>query len=198
MTQKLKYDLIYNLYMEKRDRLVIAILTGLLLISFFLDNLVRDFQATLNITSALYEFFFSLKFMGLILLGTLIYFYQTERKIVLPSILSIIIGVGSSIVLKLIISRPRYFIEKFYSFGIPNFSFPSSHSALAFSILPFIINKKYLNYTWVIYAILVMVSRILLKQHYLSDTLGGALLGYGVGMILLYLFNRKDLNIKRK
>ena len=57
------------------------------------------------------------------------------------------------------------------------FSFPSRHAAIALAVIPFMLKEKGLVFWWIA-GILIGLSRLLLGAHYLSDVLGGALIGY--------------------
>lgn len=62
------------------------------------------------------------------------------------------------------------------------FSFPSGHSTAVFSVYPFFKEnfKKYSSY-WLVFAILILMTRLYLGVHHLSDVIGGALVGLIVG-----------------
>lgn len=82
------------------------------------------------------------------------------------------------------------------------YSFPSAHSATAFSALP-VMDKvfKKLSYAWIAIAILISFSRIYLGVHYLSDVIFGGTLGFCFGWLFLELKNRnwfKKINILDK
>ena len=117
-----------------------------------------------------------------------------SKKLVLAAWLSPIIAFAINIPIKLIFARPRPdLLQKFYPLNIPNYSFPSSHAAVFFSLLPLLIARtKKLRYVWLVYAILIAISRILLKQHYFSDVVAGALLGYSIGILILYALNKTN------
>jgi len=57
---------------------------------------------------------------------------------------------------------------------------------MSFAILPLLFKEtKTAKWYWLGYAVLVALSRVVLQQHYLSDVVGGALLGYGIGVLYL-------------
>ena len=72
------------------------------------------------------------------------------------------------------------------------YSFPSAHSATAFSALP-VMDKvfKKLIYAWIAVAVLISFSRLYLGVHYLSDVIFGGMLGFCSGWLFLELKNRK-------
>lgn len=79
---------------------------------------------------------------------------------------------------------PRYYIWE-------DFSYPSGHAARAMflaTMLFFTIKKR----TWatlslVLFVILISISRIYLGHHWLSDVMGGLILGSGSGLLTMTL-----------
>ena len=71
-------------------------------------------------------------------------------------------------------------------------SFPSGHSSLAFAGLlggAYLINKKSIYIIFTLIAILIVISRILSGQHYLSDVLVGSYIG-----IFCFLWSKSVIN----
>jgi len=67
-------------------------------------------------------------------------------------------------------------------------SFPSGHATAVFTAIPII--KKLapsLKYFWLIFAILVIISRLYLGIHYISDLVAGSLIGYGISSLFIYI-----------
>jgi undecaprenyl-diphosphatase len=71
------------------------------------------------------------------------------------------------------------------------FSFPSQHSAVFATIATciFFLNKKW-GIFFIIVAILVGLSRIVIGVHYPMDILGGFLVGLLVGLFFIKIFKR--------
>jgi undecaprenyl-diphosphatase len=73
-------------------------------------------------------------------------------------------------------------------------SFPSGHVANAATlavVLIILLQRRWVWIVGIIYTILMMMSRTYLGAHWLSDTIGGALVGVGVAVILWAPFARK-------
>jgi undecaprenyl-diphosphatase len=98
-----------------------------------------------------------------------------------------------SFIFKMITLRPRPFklLSEPSIVATSLSSFPSGHAMTLFSILP-ILEREFPRQKilfWTI-AILVALSRLYLKVHYLSDVVAGAFIGYVSGLALLY-FSQK-------
>ena len=108
------------------------------------------------------------------------------REWILPLWLSIIATSVVTVVIKVMISRPRPFESltfplipgAHYTFGAWNTAFPSLHTAAVFSLVP-ILDKEFpkIKWFWIILAVLVSLSRVYMGVHYLSDVIAGAFIG---------------------
>ena len=79
-------------------------------------------------------------------------------------------------------------------------TFPSGHSTTAFGLyamLAFFCNKNSLKFIFAIVAILAAFSRVYLSQHFVRDTVVGAVVGVSVALLVFYFLN-KFLNDKPK
>ena len=67
-----------------------------------------------------------------------------------------------------------------------DFSFPSLHTMLAFSVVPFLDEEfPRFKYVWIALAVIIGFSRIYLGFHFASDVIAGGLLGYIIGVIII-------------
>lgn len=183
----------------KRKWLYIVILVSILL-SFLYDkrialliihnrvNLVDGFMIWLtNLLTTITIF---------LLMTTLFLWEEKKREWIIPLWLSIGITAAVTIFIKIIVSRARPFEALMlpliqgakYTFAAWNTSFPSLHTAAAFSLVP-ILDKEFpkLKWFWVILALLIAFSRLYIGVHYLSDVLAGCLIGLLIGFGVLHL-----------
>lgn len=88
-------------------------------------------------------------------------------------------------------NRPQQSIPGFESVIQPSdqFSFPSGHTSAAFLMMG-IISTFYpgLSIYLLIWAVWVGISRVMLGVHFPTDSAAGALLGYSISQLCLYLF----------
>jgi membrane-associated phospholipid phosphatase len=95
------------------------------------------------------------------------------------------IAAGTTYLMKETIKRPRPYVTDssiFTIVGDPNYSFPSGHvSVVAASATSLIISAKkwYVTVPAIAWVGCVGYSRIYMGEHYLSDVIGGAIVGAG-------------------
>ncbi len=180
------------------DTLVLIIGVLLFLVSYKFDSQINllfknlkfpIFDAVLGIITN-----FGFVVLVIVLIPCLV-IYKKNKKLVYLLWLTFIASFVLSFVIKLIVLRQRP-VEAFtYPFThIINYSFPSMHSMVVFSLLPALI--RYLpkqKSFWAGFAFLVAFSRIYFGFHFLSDVVFGILLGYLVGDYLLNLYDRQKL-----
>ena len=146
------------------------------------------------------SFICSPKFM--IVLNVLLFIFIIVKKkyklsiIVLSSISSVIFNNLVKIIIRR--ERPDYLrmvMEKSYSF-------PSGHSMISvlfFGSIIYLVNKynvkhkKLITFSLSTFILLVGISRIYLGVHYLTDVVGGYLLGIVVLFFIIHILERKKL-----
>lgn len=189
--------------MKKREItvLIIGIVFGV--VAFFYDSIIANWIVSLRNTSL--DMFFSI-FRPSIVFGllaviafVLISIRGIKKRYDLSLILSAIVAIVISFAIKFIVARSRPFgLEKTLPLiGLNDYSFPSTNSAMAFSILPSI-NKELgkEKYFWWVLAVLMVGSRLYFGIHYLSDIIFGSLLGYLIGIWMIKLETKYKLKQK--
>lgn len=117
---------------------------------------------------------------------------------ILPIFLALILTVITTTAIKDVVheDRPCHVIQEVkFPYCKHSSSFPSRHTAIAFTALPFLALRlrKYFVIL-LIYASLVGIGMIYLGQHYPHDVLAGFIIGFGIG----YLFFLKNEWISEK
>jgi undecaprenyl-diphosphatase len=161
------------------------------IISFFYDSSVNSFFKSVQNPwlTGFFKIFDSMILM-LVVYAILIFLIwkKTQFKWSIPFGITLILTIVISSLIKLLVmrNRPDGLIEMIPLLNLIDYSFPSNHTSVIFSTLP-ILEKgfKKLKYIWIVFAILMAVSRLYLGVHYLSDVIFGGILGYLVGLSVL-------------
>lgn len=198
---------------KKREiRLIVfsIILIILIALSIIFDvaivKSIEDYRSSILDYVFLSVTFASNAFIIFFFLTTLFLWNENKRRWVIPLWLSAVFSVIISFLLKIIVQRQRPFESGIVSVltilfneiktGLNswNFSFPSFQAVLVFSAIP-ILDKEFkkFKYVWIIFAMLVAFSRVYFGVHYLSDVLTGALIGYGIGYLMVLLEEKYKL-----
>lgn len=168
--------------MNDKTVLLAAIVLGLL--SFLLDSKILSAATAIQhpYISYIMEWFSDLSSLISVMavLASLFMWEERKKKWILVVWLSLIASFAVSIVMKLAVARPRPGLYE--SLLLSQYSFPSLHAALAFSLVP-VLDKEFpkLKWFWMAFAFLVAASRLYLKAHYLSDVVWGVIIGYAIG-----------------
>ena len=106
--------------------------------------------------------------------------------------LSVFLAWLSSILLKIIFHSPRPFIE--FPNIIPlfrptDYAFPSGHSTFFMAVaVAILLYHKKIGYIFIIFAILIGVSRVIAGVHFPVDIIGGYILGFLISYFLIKSF----------
>jgi len=130
----------------------------------------------------------------LVIVASLFLWEEHKAKWMGPLGLSFGVSVLLCFIIKMIVRRARPFglVQAIPILGLTDYSFPSSHSAAAFSVVP-VLDKEYppLKWFWIAFAAIVAISRVYLGVHYFSDIVFGSVLGFLVGIVFLRLEIKK-------
>lgn len=190
----------------KIKKFVVGFVLGFaLLVSFYFDkDIVKFFSFFRN--GFLDNFFFIITLVSsevvvFFVLTSLFLWREKKRRWLIPLWASLGITAFVSFILKITVQRNRPFqldlvslIPRLQeaSFSTWNWSFLSFQTALGFCAIP-ILSEQFpkLKKFWIIFAILIGVSRIYFGLHFASDVIAGGILGYLIGIIILKLEKEK-------
>ena len=156
-------------------------------------------SAAMNIVANFITFFGGSEFvMPMAVLGLVLSFFKKTRKFGMAVLFAVLVGtLLTNVIFKPMFDRPRpyvYYAENplfmsWYEFAGAHVesdkSFPSGHTTAAFEIgvaLFLVLNKKY-SWIFPVFSVLVGLSRIYLMVHYVTDVLGGVLIGTFAGIM---------------
>ena len=167
-----------------------------LLISIRSDNLTKVMTVITNIARA----------YSLIAISILLLFVIKDKKTPIKIIINLIAVFLVSQVFKFIFRRARP--DSLALVPASGYSYPSGHTMVSTAYFVFIvyllckkINNKLVKTLLIVFStimiLLIGFSRVYLGVHYLSDVLGGFILGIGYLMLFLHIFT-KDVDKKWK
>ncbi len=129
----------------------------------------------------------------LLLLAIFFLFFKKNRiKWILSILFSLFFSLFLVFLLKNLFRIPRPLVEAIIV--ETGYAFPSGHATGSFSVIP-ILFKSYgkIKYLFFILAILVSFSRVYVGVHSLTDVLVGALIGFLIGKLFVYLEEKHNL-----
>ncbi|MBS3097899.1 phosphatase PAP2 family protein [Candidatus Woesearchaeota archaeon] len=190
--------------MGKKRLVLIVYLISILffIVSFFIDKKVSYYTAFIRNSVLDYSLSsitqFGSVFIILVFMTTLFLWKERKREWIPVLWTSLFVSTMTCIILKSIIARPRP-LDIFAVSSLILYSFPSLHATAAFTVIP-VLDKEFpkFKWFWVIFALLVAFSRIYFQYHYLSDVIGGALIGYSFGWLFVHLEERDKIFKKWK
>ena len=138
-----------------------------------------------------------------ILLAIILLFFRKTRAAGVCVLAAMALGfLCGDIIIKNIIARPRPFLlNPSVNMNIPgptSYSFPSGHSISAFAAVTALFGmlkeKRWIAYSGLVLAILIVFSRMYNYVHYPSDILGGITLGIITGLFMVFIFKKTKLD----
>jgi undecaprenyl-diphosphatase len=169
-------------------------------------------SATMNIVANFITFFGGSEFvMPMAVFGLVLSFFKKTRKFGMAVLFAVLVGtLVTNLIMKPLFARPRPYVYyadnplfmSWYEFAGAHIesdkSFPSGHTTAAFEIgvaLFLVLNKKY-SWIFPVCSVLVGLSRIYLMVHYVTDVLGGVLVGTFAGIMGYVIMNALMKNTK--
>lgn len=138
-----------------------------------------------------------------ILLAIVLLFSRKTRAAGVCALAAMALGfLCGDMIIKNIVARPRPFLlNPQANMNIPgptSYSFPSGHSTSAFAAITALFGmlkeKRWIAYSGLVLAILIVFSRMYNYVHYPSDILGGIALGVITGLIMVFIFKKTKLD----
>jgi membrane-associated phospholipid phosphatase len=197
--------------MKKRDLILtwIVVFVVLIVLSFLLDKEISVFLESIR-NFVLNDIFLGITFISseiiiFFFLTSLFLWKERKRAWILPLWLSLLFTALVSFVLKVIIQRQRPFELGIVS-TLPllnqvsnawNYSMPSFQAMMVFSALP-VLNKEFprFKYFWILFAMLVAVSRVYLGLHFASDVVVGSMVGLLIGLLIVQIQEKTNFGEK--
>lgn len=134
----------------------------------------------------------------------LLCFKKTRRWGVTLAVALILCGLLNNIILKNLIARERPFVVdptiKLIIETPREYSFPSGHALTSFAAATVLMyyDRKYLGIAALVTAALIAFSRLYLQVHFLTDVLGGALLGAAFAFAAIGITEKLIPRIRRR
>lgn len=126
-------------------------------------------------------------FFVLIVVSILFLIELKKTEWILPLLTTAIFATCLSYIGKFIFMRRRPF-DAVGFLGLVDSSFPSAHATLGFACATFLWWEfPRVGWFYFLFAGTVGLARVYVKQHYLSDVIAGAIVGYLVGLGMMYL-----------
>ena len=155
--------------------------------------------AAMNIVANFITFFGGSEFViPMAVVGLVLSFFKKTRKFGMSVLFAVLVGtLLTNVIFKPMFDRPRPYVYyadnplfmSWYEFAGAHIesdkSFPSGHTTAAFEIgvaLFLVLNKKY-SWIFPVFSALVGLSRIYLMVHYVTDVLGGVVIGTFAGIM---------------
>lgn len=156
-------------------------------------------NAAMNIVANFITFFGGSEFViPMAVVGLVLSFFKKTRKFGMSVLFAVLVGtLLTNVIFKPMFDRPRPYVYyadnplfmSWYEFAGAHVesdkSFPSGHTTAAFEIgvaLFLVLNKKY-SWIFPVFSVLVGLSRIYLMVHYVTDVLGGVVIGTFAGIM---------------
>ena len=171
--------------------ILFAVFFAFMLISFIFDREILKFFGSLLQPNIFLFMYYTSHIVFFIAVALICSYLLRDKRSIAYFWMGISFTYIISIILKLLAQRVRPLGADLALGNLGAYSFPSSHATVYFFIFAFMAGcSEKFKYPFLALAVLVSLSRVYLGLHYLSDIIGGGLLGVG-----LYLLLRKWIKI---
>ena len=162
----------------KNPKDILLLITGIVifLLSYIYDNLVNRFFKNMRFPMLDYIFGIITNFAAVIiviLIIPIIALYRNKKRQAYLLFATFAASVAVAFIIKLIVLRQRPSEILYYPFfNVIDYSFPSMHAMIVFSLLPALFEylPRQKNF-WIFFAFIVSFTRIYFGLHFLSDVI---------------------------
>ena len=157
-------------------------------------------SATMNIVANFITFFGGSEFVTpMAVVGAILIAFKKTRKFGMAILFAVLVGtLLTNLVMKPLFARPRPYVYyadnplfmSWYEFAGAHVesdkSFPSGHTTAAFELgvaIFLVLKNKKVSWIFPVFSALVGLSRIYLMVHYVTDVLGGVVVGTFAGIM---------------
>ena len=197
-------------YSLSKNKIFLAIsflfFIGVILLLLLYNKDISHIAINKHHTLFLDSFFKIITYLGsgwMILVLFVIFLFISYRLALMLAISNLLITIVVQLLKNIVFSgsfRPKAYFEGIYElYFIPGVqvhsmhSFPSGHSATAFSIsffLSLVSDKPIWKFLTAIFAILTAFSRVYLSQHFMEDVLLGSAIGLLLSFLVFFYFEK--------
>ncbi len=180
---------------------------GIIILLLLYNKDISHITINKHHTAFLDSFFKNITYLGsgwMILVLFIIFLFLSYRLALMLAVSNLLITIIVQFLKNIVFPgsfRPKAYFEGIYElYFIPGVqvhsmhSFPSGHSATAFSIfffLSLLSDKPIWKLLTIILAILTAFSRVYLSQHFMEDILLGSAIGLLLSFLVFYFFEEK-------
>ena len=180
---------------------------GIIILLLLYNKDISHITINKHHTAFLDSFFKNITYLGsgwMILVLFIIFLFLSYRLALMLAVSNLLITIIVQFLKNIVFPgsfRPKAYFEGIYElYFIPGVqvhsmhSFPSGHSATAFSIfffLSLLSDKPIWKLLTIILAILTAFSRVYLSQHFIEDILLGSAIGLLLSFLVFYFFEEK-------
>ncbi|MFW6383392.1 MAG: phosphatase PAP2 family protein [Nanoarchaeota archaeon] len=167
----------------------------ILIVSFFFDHAFVDFMEKIQ-SPVLYYLLewtgYALIFaLVLLILKSFFMWEDKKRDWIIPVWFTFITALITTVVIKIIVARER---PEEITGLVQKYSFPSTIVAICTSMATQIDHiYPSFKWFWILFALIISLSRLYLQLSFISDIIAGALIGFSLGLGMIYIKKKYNL-----